>query len=271
VILGAVAVGLIILQQFWKWEVERIEVPPGKVVVKIQRWGKDLPEDEIVKPDESYKGVMVEPLSEGRWFLNPIFWAYKVHDIVKVPPGECLVLTRKFGKPIPSERLAEGDILAREGERGILAETLTPGNYRLNPYAYDWQLVKAVDVGVNQVGVRILKMGKDPRTRPPDRKRSPYVVSRGYRGVQEVVEQKGTYCLNPYVETIVPVERRQMDSDLRGYRTTAQKPSAVRRITQQSRRAGSQQLPALLQSFGFPSLRQLVGRATKVQNQKGGR
>jgi hypothetical protein len=209
VILGAIAVGLIILEQFWKWEVERIEVLPGKVVVKIQRWGKDLPEDEIVAPDESYKGVMVEPLSEGRWFLNPIFWAHEVHDIVKVPPGECLVLTRKFGKPIPSDRLAEGDILAREGERGILAETLPPANYRLNPHAYDWQLVKAVDVGVNQVGVRILKMGKDPRTLPPDRKRSPYVVPRGYRGVQEEVEQKGTYYLNPYVETIVPVETRE--------------------------------------------------------------
>src|SRR5208282_3694661 len=92
-------IGLLILYQFWQWEVERIEVPPGKFLVRVHRWGKDLQADQIVAPDDSYKGVVAEPLPEGRHFLNPALWSYEIHDMVTVKPGRCLVLTRKAGKP----------------------------------------------------------------------------------------------------------------------------------------------------------------------------
>ncbi len=90
-------VSLVVIQQVWHWEVERIEVPPGKFLVLVHRWGKNLPEDEIVARDTSYKGVMLDVLGEGRHFLNPIFWSHEFHDIKQVPAGKCLVLTRKFG------------------------------------------------------------------------------------------------------------------------------------------------------------------------------
>jgi len=45
-------VGLGILQQIWRWEVERIEVQSGKYLLRISRWGKDLWPDEIMAPDE---------------------------------------------------------------------------------------------------------------------------------------------------------------------------------------------------------------------------
>jgi regulator of protease activity HflC (stomatin/prohibitin superfamily) len=204
--LAVTVVALLILQQFWHWEVERIEVPAGKVVVRIHKWGKDLPPDAIVAPDDSYKGVMQDVWAEGRFFLNPIFWSHEIHGMVTVPPGQCLVLTRLFGKPIPPERLAAGDILAREDERGIVGEVLTPGSYRLNPYAYKWEAVPAVEIGFNQVGVRTLKVGKDPSTLPAVQRRSPYVVPAGYRGVQQEPVASGTHYINPFVETITPVE-----------------------------------------------------------------
>jgi hypothetical protein len=74
-LLVAVIVGLGIVQQIWHWEVERIEVPPGKFLVRIHRWGKNLEEGEIIAKDASYKGVMLDVLPEGRHFLNPIFWS----------------------------------------------------------------------------------------------------------------------------------------------------------------------------------------------------
>ncbi len=206
---AAVAViGLLILYQFWQWEVERIEVAPGKFLVRMHRWGKDLGPDQIVAPDDSYKGVMEEPLPEGRHFLTPLLWSYEVHDLVTVKPGKCLVLTRKAGKPIPAERLAAGDFLAREGERGIVAEVLTPGSYRLNPYVYDWQEVPAVEVTLEQVGVRTSKVGKDARDLPAGPHRGRYVVPHGYRGVEEEPAPNGTYYINPYVYAITPVEVR---------------------------------------------------------------
>jgi regulator of protease activity HflC (stomatin/prohibitin superfamily) len=208
VLLGVIAIAAILVQQFWWWEVERVEVEPGQYLVRVHRWGKDLPEGEIVAPDESYKGVMLEVLQEGRHFLNPIFWGYEVQKMVNVPTGQCLVLTRKFGKDISESQLAGGSILAGPDERGIVPEILGPGSYRINPYAYSKEMVKATEVMADQVGVRTLKVGKDPRNLPANPKASPYVVPAGYRGVQEQPEQSGTYYLNPYVEAIIPVEVR---------------------------------------------------------------
>ncbi len=206
--------GLLILYQFWQWEVERVEVPPGKFLVRIHRWGKDLAPDQIVAPDDSYKGVMEELLPEGRHFLNPLFWSYEVHDLVTVQPNKCLVLTRKAGKPISPERLTAGEVVAREGEQGLVAEVLTPGSYRLNPYVYDWEEKPAVEIKYEQIGVRTTKVGKDARELPAEAGRGRYVVPRGYRGVQKDPVPSGTYYLNPYIESITPVEVRSHRTEL---------------------------------------------------------
>ncbi|MFO0900008.1 MAG: SPFH domain-containing protein [Pirellulales bacterium] len=213
--LAALFVGLLIVQQIWHWEVERVEVPPGKFLVRVHRWGTNLAEDQIVAPDTSYKGIMLDVLPEGRHFLNPFFWSYEVHDMVRVEPGTCLVLTRKFGREIPAARIAAGDLLAREdaanpieGERGILRDVKLPGSYRLNPYAYSWEVVPAVEVRVSQVGVRTLKVGRDPRTIPEAEALGRYVVPAGYRGVQQDIVPPGTYYINPFVETITPIDVR---------------------------------------------------------------
>src|SRR5208283_1433447 len=113
----------------WYWIVERVEVPSGKFVVLVHRWGNDLPENVMLAPDESYKGVMLKVLPEGRWFVNPLFWGYELRDLVTVPPGTCLVLCRKYGKDLPKERLAEGLFLVGsqedgQEEKGILREVL---------------------------------------------------------------------------------------------------------------------------------------------------
>lgn len=219
----AVLIALVVVQQIWQWEVERIEVQPGEFLVRIHKWGKDLPEGEVIAPDESFKGVMLEVWTEGRHFLNPLFWDHEVDKMVNVPPGECLVLTRKFGADIPPERLVEGgDILAHhdplhehDGERGIVKEVLTPGSYRLNKYAYSWEPTKAVEIKINQVGVRTLRVGKDPAKLKESDQRSPYIVPAGYRGVQQETAPPGTYYVNPYVETIHPVEVRSHRVELK--------------------------------------------------------
>jgi hypothetical protein len=210
--LGCLAgTGLLVLllgTPFWYWCIERTEVQPGEFLVRIHLWGKDLPENEIVAPDETFKGVMLDVLPEGRHFINPLFWTYERHQITSVPPGKCLVLTRKYGTEIPKERLQEGDYLARDGERGIVRDVLPPGSYRLNPHAYSWESVDAVEIHSDQVGARTLKVGRDPRGLK-DRLalgEGLYVVEEGYRGVQEKPVRNGTYYLNPHVEAITPID-----------------------------------------------------------------
>src|SRR5437762_14239722 len=104
-VMAVVAVaGLWLLDQFWQWEVERVEVGPGEYLVRIHRWGKDLAEDEIVAPDDSYKGVMLDVLPEGRYFRNPIFCKTVVPQLVDVAPGKCLVLTGEVGAALTRQR-----------------------------------------------------------------------------------------------------------------------------------------------------------------------
>lgn len=212
VVIAVCGVGLFLLYQLWVWEVERVEVKADTFLVKINLWGKDLPEGEIVAPDSSYKGIQRDVLSEGRHFLNPILYTYERHAIVNVPAGQCAVLTRKAGKEIDDDRRAAGDFFAEAGERGIVRDVLLPGKHRLNPYEYDFKLENAVSIESNQVGVKVLKYGKDPATlkdRP-----SVYVVPKGYRGVQEQAVSPGTYYLNPYREMIVPVDIKNRPVEL---------------------------------------------------------
>ena len=183
-------------------------MPPEKYLVVISLWGKDLPEGEIIAPDSSYKGIQREVRSEGRHFINPLFYSVEWCDMVKVPTGKCLVLTRLYGRPIPAERLQRGDYLAEDGpdgERGIVGEVLRPGNYRLNKYAYSWELVDAIEINQKQVGVKTLKIGKDASALK-GKAASPYVVPEGYRGVQDKMVSPGTHYLNPYVASLVSVD-----------------------------------------------------------------
>ncbi len=193
IVVVAAALVVEILHQFWRWEVQRVEVPPGKFLVLVHRWGKDLPEEEIIAPDDSYKGVKLATLSEGRHFIDPLFWSYEQQEMVNVKPGQCLVLTRKFG-----ERPPAGEILATEdaanpyqGQRGILREVKLQGSHRLNKHAYSWEVVPAVEIRADQVGVKTLKVGPEP---PPalDKTRGRYVVKNGFRGVQEDYVAPGT-------------------------------------------------------------------------------
>src|SRR5215831_13729560 len=195
---GVALAVLVLLYQVWVWEVERIEVGPEKFIVRIHRWGQNLPEDEIVAPDETYKGILLDVLPEGRHFLNPIIWGHEIHEAVKVPPGKCLVMTRKYGTPISKERLERGDILAHEGERGILREVKGPGIHRINPYAYEYSLVNAVEVKDREVGVRTLKIGDDPRELGDAGSKGRYVVPDGYRGLQKTTVPPGSYYINPF-------------------------------------------------------------------------
>lgn len=207
-IAGVVFLGLLLVQQFWHWEVERVEVLSDHFLVRIHLWGDDLGEDEMIAPDEHHKGVMEDVYKEGRYFLNPLIWDHQIHKATLVQPGRFLVLTRKFGQAIPPERVARGEILAGPGERGIVPEIKGPGKYYINPHAYDISEHDAIQIRAGQVGVRTLLSGKDPRELKREASDSLFVVKEGYRGVQDKPMQPETYYPNPYVERIVPIDTR---------------------------------------------------------------
>jgi regulator of protease activity HflC (stomatin/prohibitin superfamily) len=207
-VVGGVGWGL------FMWVYARVEVEPDTFLVVTNRWGRALPDGELVAPDASYKGIQRRVLSEGRHFLNPFLHTVERHPVVKVPEKLCAVLIRKSGTEVSSERKTRGEYLAhgaldleaagRPGERGIIEQVLGPGKYRLNPHVYDVQIVPAVEVESQQVGVKVLLWGGDP----PKDKAGAYIVADGHRGVQRSIVPSGTHYINPYVARIVPVDVR---------------------------------------------------------------
>lgn len=209
--LTIVALGLIAGFVAFCWFVAIVEAGPDTFLVVTKRWGQALPEGVMVAPDSSYKGIQQQVLPEGWHFLNPFFYTYERHPVIKVPEKFCAVLIRKAGQDLSAERKARGEFLTRAagdsaggGERGIVEQVLGPGKHRLNPYEYDVEIVPAVEIESQQVGVKVNLWGKEPSPNRP----SPYVVADGERGVQQSFVPSGTHYVNPYVTRIVPVDVR---------------------------------------------------------------
>ena len=141
------AIFLVAIAPMWVWFFCRIEPGPGEIAILIHKTGKDLPSGQILaEPDQ--KGIQLDVLSEGRYFRNPYSWGWQIWRITDIPAGQLGVQTRLFGKDLPP-----GEIIASEGTKGIVADVLRPGKYRINPYAYNVELFDAINVRPGYVGV----------------------------------------------------------------------------------------------------------------------
>ncbi|HWE39902.1 MAG TPA: SPFH domain-containing protein [Isosphaeraceae bacterium] len=192
----------------WQWTICRVEVPPGESLRLFYRGpfpfynvpetaAGSLAKVEGGRPVE--KGVLEVMLGPGRHFINPFEYKFeRVKDIV-IEPGMIGVVTAKVGKDLPA-----GVTLADEGYRGIRRRVLTPGRYRINPYAYDVNPVGVTACVGSSGGVKRAS-SKDATLIPPG-----YVgvvtnkVANGKQpqGIQPDVLQPGIYFINPYEKQV---------------------------------------------------------------------
>jgi regulator of protease activity HflC (stomatin/prohibitin superfamily) len=125
-----------------------------------------------------------------------------------VGPDEALMVIKKFGDPLPADRI----VVPAEDTRykGVMQELKGPGRYFLNPLVYDWKTVPLTQISAGdpsrwefdsdghvrdkkalpQIGLVALKEGKTP---PPGMD----VVEAGFKGIQREVLTPGTYKINP--------------------------------------------------------------------------
>lgn len=176
-----------------------------RAAVLIRKTGQDLPSGAILAPDGSYKGIQLETLGEGWHLMNPYTWDWQVVDQVEVPAGKVGVRIRQYGEP-----LEPGQVLAREGQRGIVEKILEPGRYRINPYAERIEQHEAFEVPGGFLGVVTLMSGKTPKN--PNL----FLVEKGERGVQPETLPPGTYYLNPYYQHVTPIDTRSQKFDMSG-------------------------------------------------------
>lgn len=237
------------------WFAFRISVPPGKCAVLIRKMGSPLPAGQLVATEPGEKGIELEVLGPGRHFRDPYRFEWELKDLTEIPAGNPTtwewihtissrarerirggnfrpkgdfpmigVVTRRIGKPPPPGQV----LVKRDSEfAGILEEVLTPGVYKLNPYAYEVELHPATIIPAGFVGVVTNLFGEPPReqlgailpeldseenttsTQPASSQLVSYVrplASSGERGTQKDVLQPGVYFINPKMQKVTLIE-----------------------------------------------------------------
>jgi len=121
-----------------------VTVPAGSVGIVTSKTGKELPEGEILAPDDDSKGVWRRVLGPGTYRLNPEGYDINVVSAINIPIGYAGVVTSLAGKPAPVGKFAG------PGEKGVFEKILQPGLYYVNPRAYQ---VDVVEIGMNQVSI----------------------------------------------------------------------------------------------------------------------
>jgi regulator of protease activity HflC (stomatin/prohibitin superfamily) len=179
-----------------------VVVDRGEAAVLIRKTGEDLPSGEILATGER-KGIRLEMLPEGWHWRNPYTWDHEIVPQVMIRSGELGVQVRNFGK-----ELLPGQVIAEEGQKGVVASVLRPGSYVVNPYAYTVQKVPAVAIEAGHVGVVTLVSGKKPL------KPNEFLVEDGERGTQRHTLAPGTYYENPYIKRIVSIDIRSHRFDM---------------------------------------------------------
>jgi regulator of protease activity HflC (stomatin/prohibitin superfamily) len=252
ILAGLVLAGLALVASV-AWFTCRIYVPEDRCAVIIRKMGASLPVGQLVATQPGQKGIQEAVLGPGRHFLDPLRFDWEFQPLTIIPAGDPKswewvhspgsgqrerprhggfhpqakmpmlgVVTRKVGREPPA-----GQLIVRQdsGERGILAEVLTPGTYKLNPYIFEVELHPAVVIPAGFVGVVTNLFGEVPR-RPvgamlPEldsgeasaTSQSAEPVSEvrplaqaGQRGTLRDVLQPGVYFINPKLQKVTLVE-----------------------------------------------------------------
>ncbi len=203
---------LIFALSLFIWFGCRIEVESGRMAVLIHKTGQDLIGGQIIAERPEQKGIQLDVLAEGRYFRNPYHWEWKICPIMDIPAGNLGVKIRLYGKNLPPN-----EIIAQEGTRGIVAEVLSPGKYRVNPYAYEVQIFDALTIKPGFVGVVTSLVGKDiQNSEISEEKRNEFLVSEGMKGVLPEVLDAGTYYLNPYRYNVVELSLQSHRFEMSG-------------------------------------------------------
>lgn len=206
--------GLVGYLGIWKWMICRIEVPAGHSLLLNYRGPfppiRSVPrvaEGALAQTDKHGRplqvGILEHMPGPGRHFYSPWEYERKVVEDHVIKPGQIGLVTSRVGKSLPPGAiLAEGP-----GYRGTWRRVLTPGRYRMNPYAYT---VKPVDAtartgegGPVASAFGVTRKTLDTYTLIPpgyvgvvtNKVGNP--VTGESQGIQDRVLQPGIYYLNP--------------------------------------------------------------------------
>ncbi len=173
----------------WKWVISRVYVRPGEMLVITSKFGAQNPDpDRYRVVPEGTKGVWEEVKGEGRYFFNPVEYQVETipnpEGVIEIGPEQVGVVESLSGSSLP-----EGEFLADPGQKGLQKLPLTPGRWRLNPYAFRVTKEPAIRIRPGFVGAVTRLAGEFSA--------EGQLAGPKQRGVQKDVLQPGIYYLNP--------------------------------------------------------------------------
>lgn len=243
-IIGGVAGAVLILAAAglaFAWTVCRVYVQPDECLVLIRKTGAPLPAGQKIADTDDQQGIQRDALGPGRYFLIPWKWEWRKEGLVEISAGDPATWREVWAQGDPGYNIPaiegqwpevgvvtslagkqwdEDTEVVKEGYQGIQRKVLTPGTYRLNPYAYKVEKAPAVVVPLGCVGVVTSQLGDMPGVETieevsigpdgqPVKGRSKIVqklAEEGQRGVLKDVLQPGIYYLNPKVHKVKLVQ-----------------------------------------------------------------
>lgn len=202
-LLFAIPIVLVIfaLVYYIGYNICKIDVPSGHIAVLTHKVGTDISNDDLVAPSPAHKGIMLNFLTEGRFFYNPYDWDWGVYPMINIPSGKMGVRIRQYGENLPY-----GQFLSqKENQKGIISEVLRPARYSINavikgqekdrPKKDYVEMIELHDPIIISAGFRgVVTNLAGPFSPNPN----VYLVDKGFRGVQKETLTEGTYYLNPY-------------------------------------------------------------------------
>ncbi len=123
----------------WDWQIKPVtEIPAGKFGVLVRKFGKNLPEGEILATDANSKGIVKEVLGTGRHRINPYAYEVKLCDDIVIMPGNIGVVANLCGKDIfagvgNDVKESKGFVVSID-RKGVQKAVLKEGTHRINPY-----------------------------------------------------------------------------------------------------------------------------------------
>ena len=154
-------------------------------------------------------GILEHMPGPGRHFYCPIWWERKIVADIEVGPDEIGLVTSRFGETLPpGQYLVDGEI-GDVTHAGVLRKVYGPGRYRVNPYGYDFKVIKKLVTDNKYTGkhhgwVEIPTGYVGVVTNLTDNKATGAEV-----GIQDKILQPGIYLINP--------REQQIDIILVGY------------------------------------------------------
>jgi uncharacterized membrane protein YqiK len=98
-----------------------------------------------------YKGLQVQVMLAGRYFLNPRFATVETRPMTNVPianAGVVIAYVGETGVDVTGDTFKHGNLVTK-GQKGVWAEPLDPGKYPINPYTHLVEIVPTANVVLN--------------------------------------------------------------------------------------------------------------------------